>query len=97
MAIHEDRVRVDVADHVATVTLSRPEKHNALDGLMFQGIVAAAAEVAAVVPASGAAPADGCTVAGAHAASPITAAAVPQLRMVMMFAEKVNHLRRAAR
>jgi enoyl-CoA hydratase/carnithine racemase len=42
----EQRVRVAVADHVATVTLSRPEKHNALDGAMFQGIAAAAAEVA---------------------------------------------------
>src|SRR3712207_3776253 len=46
MAIHEDRVRVDVADHVATVTLIRGEKHNALDGPMFNGILAAAAEVA---------------------------------------------------
>ena len=46
MAIHHDRVRVDVADHVATVTLTRPDKHNALDGAMFEGILAAAAEVA---------------------------------------------------
>ena len=43
----EQRVSVTVADHVATVTLSRPEKHNALDGAMFTGIVDAAAEVAA--------------------------------------------------
>src|SRR4051812_14509090 len=42
----EERVRVAVADHVATVTLSRPDKHNALDGAMFQGLVAAAEEVA---------------------------------------------------
>ena len=41
-----ERVRVEVADHVATVTLSRPEKHNALDGAMFEGIVAAAEQVA---------------------------------------------------
>ena len=41
----EQRVEVQVADHVATVTLSRPEKHNALDGAMFEGILAAAAEV----------------------------------------------------
>jgi enoyl-CoA hydratase/carnithine racemase len=42
----EQRVRVDVADHVADVALSRPDKHNALDGEMFQGILAAAEEVA---------------------------------------------------
>jgi enoyl-CoA hydratase/carnithine racemase len=45
MAIHHDRVRVDVADHVATVTLLRADKHNALDGPMFEGILAAAEEV----------------------------------------------------
>jgi enoyl-CoA hydratase/carnithine racemase len=42
----EQRVRVDVADHVADVALTRPDKHNALDGAMFQGILAAAQEVA---------------------------------------------------
>jgi enoyl-CoA hydratase/carnithine racemase len=41
------RVRVEFAEYVATVSLSRPEKHNALDGAMFQGILDAAAEVAA--------------------------------------------------
>lgn len=40
------RVRVETADHVATVTLSRPEKHNALDAAMFAGILDAASEVA---------------------------------------------------
>jgi enoyl-CoA hydratase/carnithine racemase len=44
--ITEQRVRVEVSDHVATVTLSRPEKHNALDPAMFEGIVAAAEQVA---------------------------------------------------
>jgi enoyl-CoA hydratase/carnithine racemase len=43
----EQRVSVAVADHVATVTLTRADKHNALDAAMFQGIVAAAEEVAA--------------------------------------------------
>jgi enoyl-CoA hydratase/carnithine racemase len=43
----EQRVRVAVEDHVATVTLSRPDKHNALDRAMFEGIIAAAEEVAA--------------------------------------------------
>src|SRR3954469_10851735 len=40
------RVAIEVADHVALVTLNRPEKHNALDRAMFEGIVAAAGEVA---------------------------------------------------
>ena len=43
----EQRVLIDVADHVATVTLNRPDKHNALDGAMFTGIIAAAEEIAA--------------------------------------------------
>jgi enoyl-CoA hydratase/carnithine racemase len=38
----EQRVRVDVVDHVATVTLTRPDKHNALDVAMFEQIIAAA-------------------------------------------------------
>jgi enoyl-CoA hydratase/carnithine racemase len=42
----EQRVRIDVADHVADVRLTRPDKHNALDGAMFEGILAAADEVA---------------------------------------------------
>ena len=40
-----ERVAVAVADHVATVTLTRPEKHNALDTAMFEAIINAAAEV----------------------------------------------------
>src|SRR3954451_23396492 len=42
-----ERVRIEVAAHVAVVTLTRPDKHNALDGAMFEGILAAADEVAA--------------------------------------------------
>src|SRR5947208_10242368 len=42
----EQRVRIAVDDHVAVVTLSRPDKHNALDGAMFEGIIGAAEEVA---------------------------------------------------
>jgi enoyl-CoA hydratase/carnithine racemase len=38
-------VRVEVRDHVATVTLDRPEKHNALDQAMFEAIVGAAEQV----------------------------------------------------
>ena len=40
------RVTIEVADHVAVVTMNRPEKHNALDGAMFEGIVEAAEQVA---------------------------------------------------
>lgn len=41
----EQRVRISVSDHVATVTLNRPEKHNALDLAMFAAIVDAAEQV----------------------------------------------------
>jgi enoyl-CoA hydratase/carnithine racemase len=41
----EQRVQVEVSEHVATVTLSRPDKHNALDIPMFDGILAAAEQV----------------------------------------------------
>jgi enoyl-CoA hydratase/carnithine racemase len=37
-----ERVRVVVAEHVATVTLTRPEKHNALDPAMFEALSNAA-------------------------------------------------------
>jgi enoyl-CoA hydratase/carnithine racemase len=37
----EQRVRVEVSDHVAVVTLTRADKHNALDVPMFEGILAA--------------------------------------------------------
>jgi enoyl-CoA hydratase/carnithine racemase len=40
------RVSIEVADHVAVVTLNRPDKHNALDAAMFEGIVEAAGQVA---------------------------------------------------
>lgn len=42
----EPRVTVAVADHVATVTMVRADKHNALDGHMFVGLRDAIAEVA---------------------------------------------------
>ena len=42
----EPRVRVEVADHVAEVVLSRPEKHNAIDLAMFEGLAEAAERVA---------------------------------------------------
>jgi len=40
------RVEIEVADHVAVVTLNRAEKHNALDVAMFEAIIAAAERVA---------------------------------------------------
>jgi enoyl-CoA hydratase/carnithine racemase len=40
--VSEQRVRIDVADHVATVTLTRADKHNALDIPMFEAIIGAA-------------------------------------------------------
>lgn len=43
----EPRVAIEIAGHVAEVRLSRPDKHNALDAAMFQGIAAAAEQVAA--------------------------------------------------
>ena len=41
----EQRVHVEVSDHVATVTLTRPDKHNALDLAMFEAIIEAASQV----------------------------------------------------
>ena len=38
----DERVHIEIDDHVAVVTLTRPEKHNALDLPMFEGIVGAA-------------------------------------------------------
>ena len=42
-----DRVRVDLEGHVAVVSLARPEKRNAVDMAMFDGICAAAESVRA--------------------------------------------------
>jgi enoyl-CoA hydratase/carnithine racemase len=41
----EQRVRIEVADHVGVVTLTRPDKHNALDVPMFEGIIGAAEQL----------------------------------------------------
>lgn len=37
-----ERVAIEVESHVATVTLTRPDKHNALDLPMFDGLIEAA-------------------------------------------------------
>jgi len=42
-----ERVAIEIADHVAVVTLTRPEKHNALDLAMFEAIAAAAERLGA--------------------------------------------------
>ena len=34
-----DRVTIDIANHIAEVTLNRPDKHNALDSDMFEAII----------------------------------------------------------
>jgi len=41
-----ERVTIDIDHHVATVTLNRPDKKNAVDFPMFDAIAAAAAELA---------------------------------------------------
>jgi enoyl-CoA hydratase/carnithine racemase len=41
-SMSEDRVRIEVADHVGVVALTRPDKHNALDLAMFEAIIDAA-------------------------------------------------------
>jgi enoyl-CoA hydratase/carnithine racemase len=40
--VSEDRVRIEVSDRVATVSLTRADKHNALDVAMFEAIIRAA-------------------------------------------------------
>ncbi len=40
--MNSQRVQVEMADHVATVALTRAEKHNALDAEMFEAIIGAA-------------------------------------------------------
>lgn len=42
-----DRVSVDIQDHIATVTLNRPEKYNAFDPAMFDAVSDAGRELSA--------------------------------------------------
>ena len=47
LLVSEDRVRVRIADNgVATATMVRADKHNALDQAMFEGLVEAAEQLA---------------------------------------------------
>ncbi len=73
----EQRVAIEVSDHVATVMLTRPEKHNALDVAMFEAITAAAERVAVepgvravVLHGSGPSFCSGLDVAGVMASQP---------------------------
>ena len=43
-----DRVSITVENHVADVRLTRADKMNALDPAMFQGIISAGEELAAM-------------------------------------------------
>jgi enoyl-CoA hydratase/carnithine racemase len=42
-----ERVKISIEDHVATVTLTRPDKHNALDIPMFEAITGASERLSA--------------------------------------------------
>ena len=83
----EDRVSVSVSDHVAVVTLTRPEKHNALDVAMFEAIAGAAARVAVepgvravVLHGEGPSFCSGLDVAGVMASQPSSDALMAPLR-----------------
>src|SRR4051794_22821302 len=42
----DERIRIEVSDHVALVALTRGDKHNALDRAMFEAIDAATVQIA---------------------------------------------------
>jgi enoyl-CoA hydratase/carnithine racemase len=86
-AVSSERVAIDVADHVAVVTLTRPDKHNALDIAMFDAIAAAAERLATepgvrAVVLHGAGPSfcSGLDVAGVMANQPGSDALMDPLR-----------------
>jgi enoyl-CoA hydratase/carnithine racemase len=82
-----ERVAIEIADHVATVTLTRPEKHNALDVAMFDAITDAAERLAVepgvravVLHGSGPSFCSGLDVAGVMAEQPDSDALMAPLR-----------------
>ena len=86
-AVTSERVAIDVADHVAVVTLTRPDKHNALDVAMFDAIAGAAERLATepgvrAVVLHGAGPSfcSGLDVAGVMANQPGSDALMDPLR-----------------
>ena len=83
----EERVAIEIADHVAVVTLTRPEKHNALDVAMFEAIAGAAERVAVepgvravVLHGEGPSFCSGLDVAGVMASQPSSDALMAPLR-----------------
>jgi enoyl-CoA hydratase/carnithine racemase len=83
----QERVAIEVDDHVAIVTLTRPEKHNALDVAMFDAITAAAERVAVepgvravVLHGEGPSFCSGLDVAGVMASQPSSDALMAPLR-----------------
>jgi enoyl-CoA hydratase/carnithine racemase len=42
-----ERIKIDIVDHVADVVLDRPEKHNAVDAAMFEAFIEVGAALAA--------------------------------------------------
>jgi enoyl-CoA hydratase/carnithine racemase len=93
-----DRVAIEITDHVALVTLTRPEKHNALDVAMFEAITAAAERLgdepgvrAVVLHGEGPSFCSGLDVAGVMANQPGADALMDPLR-----GEVPNWFQRAA-
>jgi enoyl-CoA hydratase/carnithine racemase len=93
-----DRVAIEVTDHVADVTLTRPDKHNALDIAMFEAITAAAERLrdepgvrAVVLHGQGPSFCSGLDVAGVMANQPGSDALMDPLR-----GEVPNWFQRAA-
>jgi enoyl-CoA hydratase/carnithine racemase len=43
--MNSERVAIAIDEHIATVTLARPDKHNALDVPMFEAIIGAASQL----------------------------------------------------
>jgi enoyl-CoA hydratase/carnithine racemase len=94
----EERVKIAIEDHVADVTLSRPEKHNALDSAMFDALIAATERLAiepelraVVLHGDGASFCSGLDVASAAAAAQDLDALLEPLR-----GEVPNRAQRAA-
>ncbi len=82
----DDRLRIEIADHVAVVTLTRAEKHNALDFPMFDAIIAAAERLrtepgvrAVVLHGEGPSFCSGLDVAAVMSAKPSLAEAIAPL------------------
>ncbi len=94
----EQRLRIEIADHVAVVTLTRADKHNALDIAMFDAIIAAAQRLrcepgvrAVVLHGEGPSFCSGLDVAGVMSSKPKLAEVIAPLQD-----EVPNYFQRAA-